>query len=373
MAGYGAIDLATGVDAQSLNLAPRVGFAYRLGDKSVIRGGYGISYWTGRFGFTGGTLSTQFPVIYNIQNGNTGDYIVDGTFGSLPPVQNIPIPDNGIINPAPNQAFFVIPQHNSTPQVQNYNLTYQRELSGGLVFDIGYVGSLGRQLPFNQSLNAAVPGAGSAGLPFFVQFGRTAAVSLRANGISSNYNSLQTNLSKRFTNGYSFTVAYAYSKSLDVGSNQPGFTDNLDRRRQYGPSDFDQTHLLTISHLFELPFGKAKPYLNQRRGRSAAGRLAIERDLPSCHRHSIHSQCRCHCVQLSRQRQLCRCCGIARDTGRRGAGAVLVHHIGVCRARPEPVWQCGPQHPARAASEQLRLFAVPQFRDRRALQVGISG
>ncbi|MGI8988973.1 MAG: carboxypeptidase regulatory-like domain-containing protein [Bryobacteraceae bacterium] len=263
VAGYGSIDLATGVEAQGLNFAPRLGFAYRMGDKQVIRGGYGISYWTGRFGFTGGTLSTQFPVIYNIQNGNTGDSIVDGSFASLPPVQQIPIPDNGIINPAPNQAFFVIPKRNRTPYVQSYNLTYQREILSGLVFDVGYVGNLGRELPYNLALNAAAPGAGAAGLPFFVKFGRTAAVSLRANGVSSHYNSLQTNVSKRFTSGYSFTVAYAWSKSLDYGSNQPGFTDNLDIRRQYGPSDFDQTHLLTLSHLYEFPFGKGKRFLSR--------------------------------------------------------------------------------------------------------------
>lgn len=263
IAGYGNVDLATGVTPQSLNFAPRVGFAYRFGDKTVIRGGYGISYWTGRFGFTGGTLSTQFPVIYNIQNGNTGDYIVDGTFNSLPPVQLVPIPSNGVISPAPNQAFFVIPRTNPLPYVQSYNLTVQRDLGRGFTFDIGYVGNLGRQLPFNQSLNVAVPGAGAAGLPFFVEFGRTAAVSLRANGVNSNYNSVQTNLAKRFSHGYTFTVAYAYSKSLDVGSNQPGFTDNLDRNRQYGPSDFDRTHLLTISHLYELPFGKGKVFANE--------------------------------------------------------------------------------------------------------------
>lgn len=60
----------------------------------------------------------------------------------------------------------------------------------------------------------------------------------------------------------SLQVAYAFSKSLDVGSNQAGFTDNLNFRRQYGPSDFDQTHILTISHVYELPFGKGKPFLN---------------------------------------------------------------------------------------------------------------
>ena len=51
IAGYGDVNLATGVGAQALNLAPRFGFAYRLSNRQVIRGGYGISYWTGRFGF----------------------------------------------------------------------------------------------------------------------------------------------------------------------------------------------------------------------------------------------------------------------------------------------------------------------------------
>lgn len=262
VAGYGDVGLNTRVDSQALGFAPRVGFAYRLGDKQVIRGGYGISYWTGRFGFTGGTLSTQFPVIYNIQQGTTGVYTIGGSLNSLPPVQFVTIPDNGLINPAPNQAFFVIPTRNPLPYVQNFNLTYQRQLGNGLTFDVAYVGALGRQLPYNQALNAAIPGTGPAGLPFFIQFGRTAAVSLRADGVSSNYNALQTNLSKRFSQGLTFTVAYAYSKSLDVGSNQPGFTDNLNLQRQYGPSDFDRTHLLTISHVYELPFGKGKKLFN---------------------------------------------------------------------------------------------------------------
>jgi hypothetical protein len=265
IAGYGDVNLATGVDAQSLNLAPRVGFAYRVNNRQVIRGGYGISYWTGRFGFTGGTLSTQFPTIFNVQQGNTGDFIVDGTFSSLPVVQFVDIPANGRITPAPNQAFFVIPSRNRLPYVQNYNLTYQRDLGHDIVFDVGYVGNLGRQLPFNRALNAAAPGTGSAGRPFNVLFGHSADVSLRADGINSNYNSLQTNLAKRFSHGLTFTFAYAYSKSLDVGNDQPGFTDNLDLGRQYGPSGFDRTHMITASHLYELPFGKGKPFLSQNR------------------------------------------------------------------------------------------------------------
>jgi hypothetical protein len=261
IAGYGDIDLATGVPSQS-SYQPRLGFAYRLDDRSVLRGGYSVSSWTGRFGFTGGTLSTQFPVIYNVQVGQTADYVVDGSFNSLPVVPFTPLPANGRINPAPNQAFFVIPRHNPLPTVQSYNLTYQRQFGGGLAFDIGYVGNIGRQLPYNQQLNAAAPGTGNAGLPLLV-YGRTASTSQRGNGVNSNYNSLQTNLQKRFSHGLSFSIAYAYSKALDVGSNQASFIDNLDRRRQYGPADFDQTHLLTITHLYELPFGKGKAFLNQ--------------------------------------------------------------------------------------------------------------
>ncbi len=200
VAGYGNVDLATGVNAQKL-VQPRFGFAYRTSDKSVIRGGYAISGWTGRFGFTGGTLSTQFPVIYNVQAGTTNDYIVDGTFNSLPPVPFVNIPSSGRINPAPNQAFFVIPFRNPLPYVENYNLTYEHQLGQSVTFDVGYVGNVGRQLPFNQQLNAAAPGAGTAGLPLNVLYGRTASTSERGNGVNSNYNSLQANLSKRFSQG----------------------------------------------------------------------------------------------------------------------------------------------------------------------------
>src|ERR1700677_2108404 len=83
VAGYGSgpLDLANGVGSQNL-VQPRVGFAYSIDNKSVIRGGFAMSGWAGRFGFTGGTVSTQFPVIYNIQDGNTGGYGVTRPIGN---------------------------------------------------------------------------------------------------------------------------------------------------------------------------------------------------------------------------------------------------------------------------------------------------
>ena len=263
IAGYGDVGLSTGVNVQPYNFAPRVGFAYRLSDNSVLRGGYGISYWSGRFGFTGGTLSTQFPVVNNIQQGVAGDSIVDGSLNALPAVPAINIPSNGRISPAPNQAFFVIPAYNPIPYVESYNLVYQRQFGHGFNFDLGYVGNVGRQLPYYRELNAAVPGTGSAGLPLLRAFGRNASTQLRADGVNSNYNSFQANLGRRFASGYSFTLAYTFSKCLDVGSNEPTIRYNLNLQRQYGPCDYDQTHLLTASHQVELPFGNGKPFLNQ--------------------------------------------------------------------------------------------------------------
>ena len=155
----------------------------------------------------------------------------------------------------------MIPFQNPLPDVECYNLTYQRSILSHLSFEASYVGNVGRQLPYNQELNAAAPGTGTAGLRLY-NVGRTASTTVRADGVNSNYNSLQVNLSQRFSHGLTFTLAYAYSKSLDLGSNQASFTDNLNFERQYGPSDFDETHLLTISHTYDLPFGKGEPFLN---------------------------------------------------------------------------------------------------------------
>jgi hypothetical protein len=110
-------------------------------------------------------------------------------------------------------------------------------------------------------LNAALPGAGAAGRPFFVKFGRTANVDLRTNGLDNNYNSLQTNITKRFSGGLQFTAAYTWSKTLGVGNDQGGFIVQTDIDRNYGPTSYDRTHMFVASHVWELPFGAGRPFL----------------------------------------------------------------------------------------------------------------
>jgi hypothetical protein len=188
------------------------------------------------------------------------------TFGVAPGVFGAPLDTPGIsaplVNgaPAPNVPLNVVPRDIDTPYVQSFNVQLQQQLLSNMLLSLGYVGSLGRQLPYVQELNAALPGAGLAGLPFAAA-GRTASTSLFANGLTSNYNALQAGLSKRFSHGLAFQAAYTWSKALGYTS---GIDNRLlnpfDRQANYGPLDYDRQHVLTISHLWELPFGPGKNY-----------------------------------------------------------------------------------------------------------------
>lgn len=262
IAGYGNIGLSDGVNSKPGYIAPRLGIAYSLGAKTAIRAGYGISYWEQRFGWTGGTLNQQYPVIYNVQNGNTGDYRVDGTFSSIPAVQYFAVPQNGILNPAPNQAFYTMPSHYNLPAVYNWNFTIQRQIASTFIVDAGWVANLGRELPYAYNINQGLPGAGPNAEVLNLEYGRTASTTIRAYGVNSSYNSLQVNATKRWSRGYHVTLAYAFAKSLDTNGENGGFLDPNNYKRTWGPSSFDQTQLLTISHVYELPFGKGRPFLN---------------------------------------------------------------------------------------------------------------
>jgi len=262
IAGYGNIGLSDGVNSKPGYLGPRLGLAYSLTNKTVIRAGYGISYWEQRFGWTGGTLNQQYPVIYNVQVGNTTNYAPAGSLASLPTVQYVSVPSSGILSPAPNQAYYFMTPHYSLPAVYTWNFTVQHQFSPTVVVDAGWVANMGRELPYAININQGPPGAGPGAAILNVAYGRTASTTLRAYGVNSSYNSLQINATKRWTSGLHVTLAYTFSKSLDETSENGGFLYPNNYRMSWGPSSFDQTHIVTINHVYELPFGKGQRFLN---------------------------------------------------------------------------------------------------------------
>src|SRR5262249_17996511 len=138
-----------------------------------------------------------------------GAFSVGGSLNTLPSVAANPlVPGPGSTFIAPNTTLFTTPDFR-TPYVQNYDFLLEHDLGRwGLVGSVGYSGNLGRQIPFTRELNSAAPGTGELGQPFNVAFGRTAATLQNATGLTSFYNSLQAQLTKRFSQGLSFTVAY---------------------------------------------------------------------------------------------------------------------------------------------------------------------
>lgn len=251
------------------DFAPRFGLAYRLNEKTVLRGGYGISYMP----YPDNSYAYDFPVRqnngYNSVNNSSFTQVLlpNGQPGSMsagfPAPTPAVIPSNGIIQPAPlAQDYDVIPLNFHEGYVQSYNLAVQRQLPSSFVFEAAFVGNRGVRIPTVYNLNAGfITGAAAAGQPLFQKFGKTTAANLRFIGTSSNYNSLQVKFDRRFTGGFLLTTAYTYSKSIDSTNDNGGLKYYVNQSRNRARSDFDRTHMFVQSYIYQLPFGKGKRWL----------------------------------------------------------------------------------------------------------------
>jgi hypothetical protein len=281
IAGIGKNPMNLGMDTRFAYFAPRLGVAYRLSDKTVLRAGYGVSYES--YPDNLNTYATNYPLKQNNSFQSLSSYTQalepDGTPASMaagfPAPFLAPIPADGIINNAPPQAYTVTNLHWKAPYVQSWNAAVQRALPSGFVLDLAYVGNVGVGQPQTYDLNAGfVAGAGAAGQPEFAPFGRTASSKMFKQA-GSNYHSLQVKLEHRYTNGLSSTSSYTFQKGLGfVTSNSTGVGSTnfyIDFARNYSRLANDRTHTFVQSFIYELPFGKGKKWLNTGVGRWVAG------------------------------------------------------------------------------------------------------
>jgi hypothetical protein len=228
------------------NLAPRIGLAFHATRKMVVRAGYAMQYFQEPYNLMG-FLAPMAGSVTGVQGG----------YAMAPPPTTPLTPPGPLVNgtPAGNLPATVIPHNLQTPYLQTFNLQLQQDFYWGTVLSVGYIGVLGRQLPGIEELNAAAPGAGVAGLPF-ASLGRTASTLLYDQFLTSNYNSFQASLAKRFSHGLSFTGSYTYGKALGYTTGNNMVLDPFNRRANYGPQDYDRQNVLSISHVWELPFGR---------------------------------------------------------------------------------------------------------------------
>ncbi|HZT40086.1 MAG TPA: TonB-dependent receptor [Bryobacteraceae bacterium] len=243
------------------NFAPRVGFAFQLTRKTVVRSGYGVFYSS----YEAGPLSIPNP-------GNNPPFYLESNFAAInistpnPVVNQLSkgLPLNAFTNPSAPSLFALDPGFRD-PYVQHWNFGIQQDLGFNTVWEISYAGSAGKKLYEFRNVNQPLPTPDSdadvdprrprpylgADLPYWCSCG------------SSTYHSLQTKVEKRFSNHLSFLGAYTFGKSIDEQSQASlGFDNSTSVRSEYNyswekaRSDFDQTHRFVISYTYDVPFGQ---------------------------------------------------------------------------------------------------------------------
>ena len=252
------------------NLAPRVGIAYQITPKSVVRTGYGWAYSLGTFGTSFGHNVTQnipvlanqqlnpasaFLSVFNLQNGppTLAPFVVNQTTGTAV----LPTGVDGKVRPADMRL----------PRTEMYNLTFEQQLTDKIVMSLGYVGNVGRHafnLPSGQLINANqaafVPGVSNANLlkPYYAKFGWTQNIDFYCDCANTRYDSLQIQSTIRNFAGATLQVNYTLQREL--GDSGDSYTFNYNRPLGFGNSDGLSRHLLTIAENWEIPFGRGKKY-----------------------------------------------------------------------------------------------------------------
>ncbi|HEX8492051.1 MAG TPA: carboxypeptidase regulatory-like domain-containing protein [Pyrinomonadaceae bacterium] len=245
-----------GFDADKNNFAPRVGFAWTLGEaeRTVLRGGYGIYYDQSALA-PGEALYFNSPYFdFNLFFPLPGlPLTLDNPFPSFFPV---PLPDSALS----------IQRDLRTAYMQHWNLNLQQQLGPSRVLEVAYVGSKGTKLLSARDINQGQPNALGFVLRPVPQFDDINILESRA---SSNYHSLQARFQQRLSAGLSLLASYTWSKSIDDASNfftsagDPNFPqDSFNTRAERGRSNFDVRHRLTVSYSYDLPFGKGRSFLS---------------------------------------------------------------------------------------------------------------
>ncbi len=245
------------------NFAPRIGFAYRLGNsgRTVLRAGYGIFYQPEVFsGLVGQSYNPPFVSFYD-RFINTANY---QTWDWFHPTAGLPV--GGL-------SFQRYPGNSVNPYLQAWNVGVQRDLGAGFVLDVSYVGNHDTKLWTYTLPNQPHPGPGDidARRPY------TNVESISSDEAigSANYNGLQVKGEKRFSQGLSLLTTYTWSKAItdSQGSTSfaPDLQNNYDRRANRGLWNADIRHRFTLSSVYELPIGRNKHFLGDVNG--AAGKL----------------------------------------------------------------------------------------------------
>ena len=306
--GFGPYGLNGNIRNYVGAFGPRIGIAYQMRPKTVVRIGYGRSFDIGVFGSNFGHAVTQnLPVLvhedigaHDVNSANINDnvavYQMSSAAGPPPAVFPTPRADGTIPLRGPQNS--VDPRIRPTVQrvaaIDMWNATVEHQLTSTMTVEVSYVGNKGTHgfagdgPAYNENPRSIV-GFGVAGLnpdsrrPYFNRYTYPdCSVSMGVCGLtnvpladqltccssdmgnyfgmdaSSKYNALQIKAEKRFSQGLQFVSHYTWSMARFYDSNYFA----IDPKVAYGPMNVNRNHAWVTNVLYELPFGKGKKYMS---------------------------------------------------------------------------------------------------------------
>ena len=252
VAGENGVSETVNIRKDFSNFAPRIGFAATLNERTVVRGGYGISFIPPFMGTPGALRNPPFVTLFAGPIGST--YIgSDKIATALPPF--VPADPN---NPSGNIAATGF--DGSVPYVHQFNVTVQRELPLGFVGGVSYVGQRGKDQYFPNNgpdFNSPLPGnpqTVQARRPYASTVPNATNIGYYGPLAETTYDAMQATLERRFRNSLGATVNYTLGDARD----QYDHYMQVDGKPvlRWGPSNLDIRHRITSTVNFQLPFGK---------------------------------------------------------------------------------------------------------------------
>jgi Carboxypeptidase regulatory-like domain len=268
--------------ASKTGFAPRIGAAYRITNKTVIRAGYGITTDPDNQR----NQRNQYPSIVNqvYQPLNTYQFIsyagVPNSDGSTRvsltdgiPLPVYPVISGGVLTPSttgapgtylPSVSTVTFPANFNRGYYQTWNFTVQHEFSPSLIAQVGYVGTHGVHVDIGVNINGSAPGTGTAGRQLYPYV--TSDMNEYEPFGSMTYNALQASVRKRIGSSL-FGASYTFSKAID---NYNGDNNDATLWRAYPVSytldkqiaGFDRPHNFQFFYVYQLPFGQGQKWVN---------------------------------------------------------------------------------------------------------------
>ncbi len=266
MGGVGSIPKANGMSTSKKLFAPRLGIAWRLSDKTVLRTGYGLT-WNPMV--LSRPLKGLYPATITNSWNPTATYGYYGFFSDGIP--DVPTPDistgSTILPPTVNMGMRS-PWAGQIDRgyIQSWNFTLERQLPADFLVSIGYVGNQTVRQFLDWDVNSPTYiGGGNTSRPLYATQGRIIDAQMWDGWGNANYHSMQVAINKNLSHGLFMKGAYTWSKAINMADDDGWVSLPLtdiptELGRNRAVASYDRPHMLTMGWVYQLPFGSGKRF-----------------------------------------------------------------------------------------------------------------